>query len=274
MPATVWKGYISFGLVSFPVRLFTAARPKGIHFHMLHKKDLSRIKEVFYCADEDKPVSRAEIVKGTEVDKGEYVVVTDEELKKIAPPTASTMDILQFVPTGEVDPLYLESYYYVAPEKDVSKPYLLLMQAMTETRHDALAKITMHNREHIAIIRPAKTGLVLHTMYFADELQEVNAPSVSKSREFSKKEVDLAKTLIGKLAGAFKPEQYHDEYRENVRALLEAKQKGQKVARVPQPKKRAVVDIMEALQRSLQSAKERPDKSERKTPSRRSRKAA
>src|SRR6185436_15730103 len=110
MPATVWKGYISFGLVSFPVRLFSAARAEAVHFHMLHKKDLSRVKEVWYCAKENKPIERSDIVKGEN-----YVVVDDDELKKIAPTTASTMEILQFVRNDEVDPIFFESSYYVAP---------------------------------------------------------------------------------------------------------------------------------------------------------------
>lgn len=265
MAATVWKGYVSFGLVSFPVRLFAAARPKGIHFHMLHDKDLSRIKEVLYCVEENKPISRDDIVKGTEVSKGEYVVVTDEELKKIAPPTASTMDILQFVPAGDVDPIYLESSYYLAPEESVSKPYILLMQAMTDTKHFAVAKIAMHNREHIVIIRPSNGGLVLHTMYFADELQKSNAPSIPKGKHFSAKEIDLAKTLVSRLAGAFKPEQYHDEYRENVEHLLEQKQRGQKVTAVKQSKARPVVNIMDALKRSLEESKKPARKAARKS---------
>lgn len=254
MAATVWKGYVSFGLVSFPVRLFAAARPKGIHFHMLHKKDLSRIKEVLYCVEEDKPVTRDEIVKGTEVSKGEYVVVTDAELRKIEPPTASTMDILQFVPAADVDPLYLESSYYMAPEESVSRPYILLMDAMSATKHFAVAKIAMHGREHIVIIRPAHGGLVLHTMYFTDELQKANAPSIPKAKQSSAKEVELAKTLINKLAGPFKPEQYHDEYRANVERLIEEKERGEKVTAVKQPKVRPVVNIMEALERSLKES--------------------
>lgn len=265
MAATVWKGYVSFGLVSFPVRLFAAARPKGIHFHMLHNKDLSRIKEVLYCAEEDKPVSRDDIVKGTEVAKGEYVVVTDEELKKIAPPTASTMDILQFVPAADVDPIYLESSYYMAPEEAVSKPYVLLLQAMTETKHFGVAKITMHNREHIVIIRPSNGALVLHTMYFTDELQKSNAPSVPKREKAGGKELDMAKTLVTRLAGPFKPEQYHDEYRANVERLLEQKQRGQKVTAVKQPKVRPVVNIMDALKKSLAESKKPPKKAARKS---------
>src|SRR6478672_11385893 len=127
MPAVVWKGYITFGLVSFPVRLYSAARPEAVHFHMLHAKDLSRVKEVWYCAEEDKPIDRSEIVKGYEIEKGEYVVVEAEELKKIAPPTATTMEILQFVANDAVDPIYFESSYYVAPEDKNAKPYTLFV---------------------------------------------------------------------------------------------------------------------------------------------------
>ena len=135
MAATVWKGYISFGLVSFPVRLFSAARAETIHFHMLHKKDQSRVKEVWYCTEEDKPIKRSDIEKGYEVSKGKYVVVGDEELKKIAPPTATTMDVLQFVGSDEVDPIYFESSYYLAAEDKTAKPYVLFMAALTE--HEA-----------------------------------------------------------------------------------------------------------------------------------------
>src|SRR5260370_27338651 len=151
MPATVWKGFISFGLVSFPVRLFSAARAERMQFHMLHKKDLSRVKEVWYCAEENKLIDRADIVKGYETSKNQSVVVEDEELKKIAPPTATTMDILQLVGSDEVDPIFFESSYYVAAEDKTAKPYVLFMAALSETRRDAIAKIAMHNREHIVL---------------------------------------------------------------------------------------------------------------------------
>ena len=164
MPATVWKGFLSFGLVSFPVRLFSAARADHIHFHMLHRKDLSRIKEVWFCAEENKPVDRSDIVKGYETSKGEYVVVEDEELKKIAPATASTMEILQFVREKEVDPIYFETSYYMAPDETVSKPYKLLYHALTESEYSAIAKVTMHGREHTVLIRTAPTGLLAHTL--------------------------------------------------------------------------------------------------------------
>src|ERR1700744_4656877 len=120
MPSTVWKGYLIFGLVSFPVRLFSAARAEAVHFHLLHKKDMSRVKEVWYCAEEDKPIERSEMVRGYETSKGQYVIVEDEELKKIAPVTASTMDIVQFVGSGDVDPIHFESSYYVAPDAKIT----------------------------------------------------------------------------------------------------------------------------------------------------------
>ncbi len=253
MPSTVWKGYVSFGLVSFPVRLFSAARAEAVHFHMLHKKDLSRVKEVWYCVEEDKPVERSEIVKGFEAGKDEYVVIDDQDLKKIAPPTASTLDILQFVKNNEVDPILFESSYYVAPDEKVSKPYNLFLAALTETKSDAIAKIAMHNREHVVVLRPAEGGLVLHTLYYADELHAANKVEAPKT-EFSAKELDLAKNLVTRMAAPFKLESFHDAYRENVERLIEEKQKGRKITAVKQPRKAPVIDLMEALKRSLKSS--------------------
>ena len=251
MPATVWKGYLTFGLVSFPIRLFAAARPEPVHFHLLHKKDLSRAKEVMYCAREDKPLERSEIVKGYEYEKDHYVVVEPEDLEKIAPPTATAMEILQFVRIDEVDPIFLEKSYYVAPEEAVSRPYSLLLEAMRQTSYDALAKVAMHGREHIVILRPAEHGIVLHTMYFVDELHQANEVAIPRPAKFDKKEIDLAKRLIETLAGSFKPEQYHDEYKKNVEELIEKKRKGQKITPIRQPKKAPVIDLMQALQQSL-----------------------
>jgi DNA end-binding protein Ku len=254
MPATVWKGYLSFGLVSFPVRLFAAARAETVHFHMLHKKDSSRVKEVWYCAEEDKPIERSEIVKGYEVSKGEYVEVDDEELKKIAPPTASSMEILQFVKNSDVDPLFFESSYYVAPEEKISKPYALFLTALTETKYYAIAKMAMHNREHVVIIRPAEGGLVLHTMYYSGELRRANKAEAPKTK-FSGKELELARTLVEHLAAPFKPAEFHDTYRENVERLIEQKKKGEKTTAVKQPpRKAAVINLTEALKRSLKAS--------------------
>lgn len=251
MPATVWKGYLTFGLVSFPIRLFAAARPEPVHFHLLHKKDLSRVKEVMYCAAEDKPLERSEIVKGYEYEKNEYVVIEPEDLEKIAPPTATIMEILQFVKIEDIDPIFLETSYYVSPEEAVSRPYSLLLEAMKDTKYDALAKVAMHGREHIVVLRPAEQGIVLHTMYFVDELHKSNEVAAPRAAKFDKKEIDLAKKLIETLAGRFKPEQFHDEYKKNVEQLIEKKRKGQKVTPIRQPKKAPVIDLMQALQQSL-----------------------
>jgi DNA end-binding protein Ku len=250
MAATVWKGFISFGLVSFPVRLFAAARPETVHFHLLHKKDQSRVKEVWYCAEENKPIERSEIEKGYEVSKGEYVVLDDEELKKIAPPTATTMDVLQFVGSDDVDPIYFESSYYVAAEDKTAKPYVLFMAALTDTKQNAIA---MHNREHVVLLRPSDGGLVLHTLYYPDELHKANRSEAPKAK-YSAKELELAKSLVKNLAAPFKPQEFKDTYRENVERLIEQKSKGQKITTVKQPRKAPVVDLMEALKRSLKAS--------------------
>jgi DNA end-binding protein Ku len=253
MAAIVWKGFVSFGLVSFPVRLHAAARAESVHFHMLHRKDLSRVKEVFYCAEEDKPIERSEIVKGYEVGKGEYVVVDDEELKSMAPATAMTMDVLQFVKAEEVDPIYFEHSYYVAADEKVSKPYVLFFEALKETRHWAIAKLSMHGRENIVLLRFSDYGLVLHTLFYPDELHEANRQTAPK-HAMSRKELDLAKSLVQQMSGSFKPSELHDEYRENVEKLIEQKHKGKKVTPIRQPKRAPVIDLMDALKQSLKSS--------------------
>jgi DNA end-binding protein Ku len=263
MPATVWKGFLSFGLVSFPVRLFSAARPKAVHFHMLHEKDLSRVKEVWYCAEENKPIQRSGIVKGYAAAKGEYVVVTDEELKKIAPPTATTMDILQFVKNDEVDPIFFESSYYVAPESQNAKPYALFLAALNETKQHAIAKVTMHNREHVVLIRPDEGRLVLHTLFYEDELHISNRSEAPKAK-YSSKELELAKSLVKQLTATFKPQQFEDTYRKNVEKLIDQKRKGKKVTEVAQPRRAPVIDLMEALKRSLQEQKPARKKSSKR----------
>ena len=194
-----------------------------------------------------------EIVKGYEYSKGKFVVIDDGELKKVAPPTATTMEILQFVKATEVDPVYLEKSYYVAPEAAGAKPYGLLRKAMSDTGYDAVAKVAMHGREHIVIIRPRDNELVLHTMYFENELHEANKTKSVSNTKFTAKEMDLATRLIDTLASPFKPELYKDEYRKNIERLIDQKRKGREVTEVSQPKPEKVVDILDALKRSLES---------------------
>jgi DNA end-binding protein Ku len=251
MAAIVWKGFVSFGLVTFPVRLFAAARAEHVQFHMLHRKDLSRVKEVWYCADENKPIDRSDIVKGYQTSKGKYVVVDDDELKKIAPPTATTMDIVQFVRSDEVDPIYFESSYYVGPDENASKPYQLFLQALVLTKYHAIAKLAMHGREHIVLIRPAEGSMVLHTLFYPNELHTANRAAPKSASKLPPKEVELAKSLVQHLAGPFKPSEFHDAYRENIERLIAQKQKGKTVSETVQPKRAPVIDLMEALRRSL-----------------------
>jgi DNA end-binding protein Ku len=253
MPATVWKGFLSFGLVSFPVRLFAAARAESVHFHLLHKKDLSRVKEVWYCAKEEKRIERTDMVKGYEVSKGEYVVVDDAELKQVEPATASTMEVLQFVRSAEVDPIYFERSYYIGSDGKITKPYALFVHALHDSHLHAIAKLSMHGREHVVLIRPAENGLILHTLFYSDELHQ--ATQRGESAKVDRRELDLAKNLIRQLAAPFAPAAFHDGYRENVETLIRQKQKHEKITVVDRPRKGEVIDLMDALKRSLNASK-------------------
>jgi DNA end-binding protein Ku len=254
MAATVWKGHISFGLVSIPVRLYSGARAKTVSFHLLHKTDHSRIHEVIYCSKEDKPVDRSDLVKGYEYKPGRYVVVTPEEVKKAAPPTQTVMEILQFVKAEDIDPIYFETSYYVSPETSGQKPYALLLEALRQSKYEALAKLTMHGREHIVILRPTERGIMLHTMYYSDEIRDVKEFAPHRNL-VNAKELQLAKSLVTSLVGKFNPKQYKDTYRENLQKLVAAKAKGKDIEPQPEPEVSKVIDIMEALRKSLSEQK-------------------
>ena len=250
MAASVWKGHLTFGLVTIPVRLFSAARSETISFNMLHKEDHSRIRQVTYCALEEKPIARTDTVKGYEYEKDHYVVVEDEEIKKVAPKTAKVMEILEFVKADQVDPIYLESSYYVAPEEGGEKAYALLFTALKESGYFALAKVAMHNREHIIIMRPGDKGIVSHTMYYQDEIRQVEEFRTDTNL-VKDKELAMAKMLISSLEAEFEPQKYHDTYRDNLQKLIEAKIEGKKVVETPTEHVAPVIDIMEALKKSL-----------------------
>src|ERR1051326_335066 len=173
MAASVWSGYLTFGLISMPVRLFSGARGSRISFHMLHRDDMTRIKQQLYCPNDERVVERSETVKGYEYRKVEYVVIEPEEIKKIEPKTAKSMEILEFVKDEEIDPIYYETSYYLMPEEAGKRPYVLLAKALEDTETVAIAKLTMHNREYTVILRPYKNGILLHTMYYADEVRQL-----------------------------------------------------------------------------------------------------
>ncbi|HVZ61014.1 MAG TPA: Ku protein [Terriglobales bacterium] len=255
MASTVWKGHLTFGLVSLPVKLFSAARAETVSFNQLHKTDNSRIKMVMYCQAEEKPIERSEIVKGYEYEKGKYVVIDEEDIKKVAPQSAKTMEILEFVQSSEVDPIYFESSYYMAPDQAGEKPYALLFEALKRTGYVGVAKIAMHSREHIVILRPGDRGILLHTMYYADEIRKVDEFRTD-THLVKESELKLATTLIDSLAASFEPAKYQDDYRANLLRMIEAKKAGQQVVEPPAAAHMApVVDILEALKMSLEKAK-------------------
>ncbi len=250
MAASVWKGHLIFGMVSFPIRLFSAARSETISFNMLHKDDHSRIKQMTYCQLEDKPIPRSETVKGYEYEKDHYVVIDDEDIKKVAPRTAKVMEILEFVKADQVDPIYLESSYYVAPDEGGEKAYALLFTALKDSGFYGVAKVAMHNREHIIVLRPGAKGILSHTMYFQDEIRQVEEFRTDTSL-VKEKELAMAKMLISSLEENFEPQKYHDSYRDNLKKMIEDKIEGRKVVETPSEHFAPVIDIMEALKKSL-----------------------
>jgi len=250
MAASVWKGHLIFGMVSFPIRLFSAARSETISFNLLHKDDHSRIKQMTYCQLEDKPISRSETVKGYEYEKDHYVVIDDEDIKKVAPRTAKVMEILEFVKADQVDPIYLESSYYVAPDEGGEKAYALLFTALKDSGYYGVAKVAMHNREHIIVLRPGAKGILSHTMYYQDEIRQVEEFRTDTSL-VKEKELAMAKMLISSLEENFEPQKYHDSYRDNLKRMIEDKIEGRNVVETPSEHFAPVIDIMEALKKSL-----------------------
>ena len=252
MAAVVWKGSLTFGLLAVPIRLYTAARSQRMNLHQLHKECHTRLKQPLFCPHCKRQVDRSEVVRGYEYEPGKYVVVTDEEIKKITPLSSKTMGIAAFVKQEEIDPIYFDSSYFVMPEKDSEKAYALLLKTLEDTKRVAIATVTMHNREYTVFIRPRQHDLTLHTMYFANEIRKVVGYGVIKNIKLKPQEIKLAEALVESLSAEFKPEQYHDTFQERLKELIAAKQKGKTIVAEEAPKRAPVIDMMEALKRSLQ----------------------
>jgi DNA end-binding protein Ku len=252
MASTVWKGYISFGLVSVPVRLYAAAREEHVSFNQIHEVCGSRIKQQVFCPTCERVVERSELAKGYQVDRDAYVLVSGEELKTLEADSSEAMEITQFVSLSEVDPIYFQSSYYSAPEDPGRRAYGLLLQAMEKLNVAAIAKVTLHQREQIVLMRPYHNGIVLHTLYFAAEVREIAEYGKTENMTLQKPEIQLAEQFIQQLTAGFDPEQYKDEYQQRVLALVETKRAGQVVAGQPlKPKLAPVIDLMEALKKSI-----------------------
>jgi len=249
---SVWKGSISFGLLSIPIRLYPAARSKRINLHQLYKKSHTRLRQPLYCPACHRIVKRSEVVNGYEYEKGHYILIDNEELKKITPRSGRAMEIQAFVKESQIDPIYFESSYLALPEKDNPKPYLLLVKALEDSERVGIAKVTMHQREYTVFIRSRSHGLTVHTMYFVNEIRKVEGyGKVAQDVKLRPQEVKLAEQLIESLSEDFKPQQYHDTYQENLKALIEAKLEGKTLVEEEAPKRAPVIDMMEALKRSL-----------------------
>jgi DNA end-binding protein Ku len=259
-PAT---GILSFGLVAIPVRIHTATRSENVSFHLLHNKCGSRVGNQHYCPVCNVIVDRPDLVRGFQHAKDQYVPVTEEELESLEAEANRNIDLKEFVPLASVDPVYFENTHYLGADKGGEKPYRLLAEAMAKSGRVAIAELVSRGKEQLVLIRSYKKGLVLHTMYHADEVRDFQQIPNGEKVKVSEKEVELGISLIDRLTSEqFKPENYKDEYRIRVLAMLDEKSKGKEIVidTVPGPKRGQVVDIMEALKRSMERipAKKKP----------------
>lgn len=251
MATTIWKGSITFGLVSIPIRLFAAARSRRIALHQLHNKCHTRLKQPLFCPTCNRFVERSEVIKGYEYEKGQYVLIEPEEIKKITPASAQTMDILAFVDESQVDPIYFDSSFLAVPEAQGAKAYRLLIKALEDTNRMGVAKLTMHQREYTIFLRPRKHGLTLHTMFYSNEIATVAEYGKHDETKLNPQEVKLAEQLVQSLAADFNPKEYRDEFQARLDELIEAKLKGRSIAVAPEAPRAPVIDIMQALKKSL-----------------------
>ena len=251
----IGNGNISFGLVSIPVRLFPATRSKSVSFNLLHAKDLSRIQQKIFCPVENEIIDRSELVRGYEVAKGRYVTFTDEELKALEAPGGNhSIDITEFVPLEQIDPIYFETSYYLGCEQASAKAYRLLTDAMTKTGRVALGRYTLRGKEHVVVLRPYEKGLMMHTIYYADEVRSIDEVDRATNEAAKESELALAERLIGELTSKeIDLSKYHDTFREKIEAAAQQKIAGQQVTEAhEEPRRGQVIDLMAALKASLE----------------------
>ena len=256
MPRAIWSGSLSFGLVAVPVRMYSAIEEHTLHFNYVHEPDGSRIGYEKICKAEDKPVPEDEIVKAFEYEKGEWVYMSDQDFEAAAAENHRTIDIRSFVPYDEIDPIYFERTYYLAPQEDGQKVYALLVRAMEQSGLAAVAKWVMRDRQNLGLLRIRDSVITLERMHFADEIRSLEDIAPGKS-DVSKQELDMAAQLIEQYKGEFKPEEYRDTYRDALCEIIEAKRRGEEVGAEVEPEPEAPTDLMAALRASVEAARRR-----------------
>lgn len=257
----LWKGSISFGLVNIPIKMYTASQEKEFKFKMLHKKDLSEIKYSRVCKVEDKEIPWNEIVKGYEYSPGEYVILSDEDFENANLEKSKTIEILHFIDEEEINTVYYSKPYFLEPDKTADKAYTLLLEALRKSKKVGIAKFVLHNREHLAVIKPYENAIILNEMRYAHELKSPSILEIPEKTKASAQELSIALKLIDQLTTSFKPSEYRDTYTEEMKKVIEKKAKGKKITPkghdIKKPTK--VHDIMSLLKASLEE--EKPKKS-------------
>jgi DNA end-binding protein Ku len=316
MPSIVWKGHLTFGLVSIPVKLFRAARRERVRLHYVHRPEpadppavepismrapepsksepgsprfevappkagpemappavpVTRVRQSLVTAGDEQPISRADVLRGYEVEPDQYVTVDREELRSLQRRTSANMEIVRSVRLSEIDPVFFETSYYVVPDRGGEKPFAILFEALKETQHVALARVGMYGREHVVIVRPGEHGILAHTMFYTDEIRFENEFRVNVEG-VGAKELELAKTFLEAIEAPFAPEEFKDVYREELQAMIAKKmsEAGAAPAAQTAPKSQPVVDILEALKKSIAMSRKPPaqeTQATRKTPGR------
>jgi DNA end-binding protein Ku len=259
----IWSGTISFGLVSVPVRMYSATESKELRFHFLDRRDLSPIGYEKVNKESGEAVPPDEIVRGFEIQQGRYVPIDDEDLDRLDVELTHSIDICDFVDLDEIDPIYFRKAYYLLPQEGAEKPYRLLVRALEETGKIGIAKVVIRNKQHLAALRPYDGVLVLETMYYADEVRQPE--SVDGNARLQKAEVEMAKSLVENLSEKFDPEKYDDSYRKELLDLIRAKAEGQDLPEPKAEEEGEVVDLMEALRESVERTKKQRRKTKRAT---------
>jgi DNA end-binding protein Ku len=254
MARAIWSGSIGFGMVSIPVKLYGATESKDISFHLLHATCGTRLKQVRWCPTDEQEVAWSETVRGYEYAKGQYVTLTDEDFEKLPLASKHTIELSAFVKETEIDPVFFEKSYYLAPDERAEKPYALLIRTLEKKGLIAIATITIRKKEQLCALRPKDGVLMMETLYYPDEIRSRPEADLDKTK-VTEREIEMASTLVDLLRKPFEPEEYTDHYREALNQVIEAKLEGREVVTSPPAREAGVIDLADALRKSVEAAK-------------------